>query len=170
MADRERTPATVALSLAGALGVALLVAAFTPRAVLAGPPYPLPFVADLLVPGLGALLLVGLYALAPPVYAAGVGLAVAAVLVAPPTPTQTVVAAAGATLVLARDARTARRPTVAALALLSSAAVLLTAATLATVTLDALWQAALVLVAVGATLVYGMHRYERVRMGLVSDT
>lgn len=164
MADRR--PAAVAIALAGALGLAMLVAALVPLDLIVDPRLSV----ELLTSAVGAVALVCLYALAPPVYAAGVGLAIVAVLVAPATPAEVVVAVAGAALVLVRDARTAQRPIVAVIALLSSAAVTLATAALATVTLGVLWQAALALCVVGATLIYGVHRYERVRMGLVSDT
>ncbi|WP_254535879.1 hypothetical protein [Halomarina litorea] len=164
MADRR--PSALVLTLASVLGMALLVAVLVPRHLLVDPR----FSTALLARVTGALAVVGLYALAPPVYAAGVGLAVAAVLVAPATLTEVGLAVLGATLVLARDATSTPRPAVAALALLSAGAVMLTTAALASFAFAALWQAALALVAAGATLVYGVHRYERVRMGLVSDT
>jgi uncharacterized membrane protein len=145
----------------------LLVVAAPWELVLAPETITIPSLAASII---GVIAILGLYAVAPPVYAAGVGVAIAAVLTRDPSLLQSSVVAISGLLVLVKDATDVRRPSVGAVAILSAGIVVLAAAALAVLFLPDLWAAALALLALGATLVYGVHRYERVRMGLVSDT
>lgn len=164
----SRRTAAWTFRLLSALGLLMLLVIAAPwELVLAPETVTLTSLAASVV---GVITILGLYAIAPPVYAAGVGVAIAAVLVRDPSLLQSGVVAVSGLLVLVKDATGVRRPSVGAVALLSAGIVVLAAAALAVLFVPDLWAAALALIALGAVLVYGVHRYERVRMGLVSDT
>lgn len=164
----SRRAAAWTFRLLSVLGLLMLLVVAAPWELLLAPEtITIPSLAASII---GVIAILGLYAVAPPVYAAGVGVAIAAVLTRDPSLLQSSVVAISGLLVLVKDATDVRRPSVGAVAILSAGIVVLAAAALAVLFLPDLWAAALALLALGATLVYGVHRYERVRMGLVSDT